>query len=396
MPNGSYILTLNGGSSSLKFALFKDTEHNCVGRGSITEIGKKAKFAAKGDMFAGAAEFNDIERCDSPGGAAQALLGWLEKCMPPNSLTAVGHRVVHGRDLKKPMVIRPHLLAYLKSLIPLAPLHQPFNVQIIDKILEAYPKVPQVACFDTAFHTTIPSLHRRYAIPRIWDEKGVKRYGFHGLSYEYVSGHLKDVAPKAYNGRTVIAHMGNGASLCALHKGQSFDTSMGFSVLEGLVMGTRPGNLDVGVLLYFMREAKLDEKAIERMLYHDCGLKGVSGITNDMSELLKSNEPAAREAVDLFCLRATREISAFIGMLGGIDALVFTGGIGENATAIRSQICASLSWIGVNLDDKKNAETNGKDTLISTANSPVQVWVLPTNEEAVIARSTRACVEAEH
>ncbi len=397
MSTGSYILTLNGGSSSLKFALFKDTEFNCVGRGSITEIGKKAKFSAKGDLFADKPAFESVDRCDSPGGAAQALLGWLEKCLPPNALMAVGHRVVHGRDLKKHMVVRPHLLAYLKSLIPLAPLHQPFNVEIIEKIIAAYPKVPQVACFDTAFHTTIPPLHRRYAIPRIWDEKGVKRYGFHGLSYEFVSARLKEIAPQAYNGRAVIAHMGNGASLCALEKGKSFDTSMGFSVLEGLVMGTRPGNLDVGVLLYFMREAKLDEKAIERMLYHDCGLKGVSGITNDMAELLASREPSAREAVDLFCLRATREISAFIGMLGGIDALVFTGGIGEHATAIRAQICASLGWIGVNLDDNKNKTgENAGEAIISTPGSKVQVWLIPTNEEAVIARHTRACAEAEH
>jgi acetate kinase len=397
MPNSSYILTHNGGSSSLKFALFKDTEHNCVGRGSITEIGKKAKFSSTGEVFEGKPAFDGIERCLTPGSCAQELLGWLEKCLPPNALTAVGHRVVHGRDLKKPMVVRPHLLAYLKSLIPLAPLHQPFNVEIIDKILATYPKVPQVACFDTAFHTTIPALHRRYAIPRIWDEKGVKRYGFHGLSYEYISGKLKEIAPRAYNGHTVIAHMGNGSSLCALDKGKSFDTSMGFSVLEGLVMGTRPGNLDVGVLLYFMREAKLDEKAIERLLYHDCGLRGVSGITNDMAELLASREPAAREAVDLFCLRAVREISAFIGMLGGIDALVFSGGIGEHAAPIRAQIASSLAWIGVQLDEKKNAEADGsREILLSTPQSAVQVWSIPTNEEAVIARHTRAEVEAGH
>lgn len=396
MPQGSYVLVLNGGSSSLKFALFKNTETNCVGRGSITEIGKKAKFSAKGELFADQPGFEDLPRCDSPGGAAQALLSWIEKCLPPNGLIAVGHRVVHGRDLKQHMVVRPHLLAYLKSLSPLAPLHQPFNVEVIEKVMALYPKVPQVACFDTSFHTTIPSLHRRYAIPRIWDEKGVRRYGFHGLSYEYVSGRLQDIAPNAYQGRTIIAHLGNGASLCALDKGKSIDTTMGFSVLEGLVMGTRPGNLDVGVLLYFMREAQLDERAIERMLYHDCGLRGVSGITNDMAELLASKEPAAREAVDLFCLRAVREIGGFVAMLGGLDALVFAGGIGEHAAPVRAQIAASFGWMGVALDDQKNAQADGsQEALLSTPQSTVQVWLVPTNEETIIARHARHAAETE-
>ena len=396
MTEGSYILVLNGGSSSLKFALFKDNEYNCVGRGIIAEIGKKARFSSKGEMFEGKTPPEVEGRCGSPGEATELLLAWLDTCLPPNALLAVGHRVVHGRDFKDHMIVRPHILAYLKTQMPLAPLHQPFNVEVIDRATAMYPKVPQIACFDTAFHTTIPALHRRYAIPRIWEEKGVKRYGFHGLSYEYIAGRLKEVAPRAFNGNAVVAHMGNGASLCALDHGKSFDTSMGFSVLEGLVMGTRPGNLDVGVLLYFMREAKLDEKAIERMLYHDSGLKGVSGITSDMSELLASQDPAAREAVDLFCLRATREISAFIGMLGGIDAIVFTGGIGENARPIRAQIAASLSWVGVDLDEQKNAAADGKsEVLLTTPHSKVEVWLIPTNEEAVIARSARKLAEAE-
>lgn len=396
MTEGSYILVLNGGSSSLKFALFRDNEHTCVGRGLIAEIGKKARFSAKGEMFEGKTPPDVTTSCSTPGEATKVLLRWLESCFPANALVAVGHRVVHGRDQKEHAIVRPHLLAYLKSLIPLAPLHQPFNVEVIERVSEVYPKVPQIACFDTAFHTTIPAIHRRYAIPRIWDEKGVKRYGFHGLSYEYVSGRLSEVSPRAYNGRAVVAHMGNGASLCALEKGKSFDTSMGFSVLEGLVMGTRPGNLDVGVLLYFMREAKLDEKALERMLYHDSGLKGVSGGTSDMAELLASKEPAAREAVDLFCLRATREIGAFISMLGGIDALVFTGGIGENAAPIRSQIASSFSWLGITLDEEKNAAPGGKETLLSTPHSKVEVWLIPTNEEAVIARNARRLAESPH
>jgi len=378
----------------LKFALFKDNERNCVGRGSIIEIGKKAKFGCKGEIFDGKPPADVEGKCNTPGEAAQVLLKWLETCIPPNALQAVGHRVVHGRDMKEHMIIRPHVLAYLKSLIPLAPLHQPFNVDVIDKVIAAYPKVPNIACFDTAFHTTIPVLHRRYAIPKIWDEKGVRRYGFHGLSYEYISSRMKEVAPKAYAGRAIVAHMGNGASLCAMDKGKSFDTSMGFSVLEGLVMGTRPGNLDVGVLLYFMREAKLDDKGLERLLYHDCGLRGISGISNDMAELLASKEPAAREAVDMFCLRAVREISAFIGMLGGIDALIFTGGIGEHAAPVRSQICAAFNWLGLALDERKNANPGDGEVLISAPQSKIEVWLIPTNEEAVIARNAKKLAEA--
>lgn len=396
MPNTSYILVLNGGSSSLKFALFKNDENNCVGRGSITEIGKKARFAAKGEIFDGKPPAEVDGRCPSPGAAAQVLLSWLEAFIPPKSLTAVGHRVLHGRDYSKPALLRPHLLAYLKSLIPLAPLHQPFNVEVIEKVLENYPEVPQVACFDTAFHTTIPAVRKRYAIPRIWQEKGVRRYGFHGLSYEYISAKLKDISTRAYNGRTVVAHLGNGSSLCAMENGKCCDTTMGLTVLEGLVMGTRPGNLDVGVLLYFMREAKLDEKAIERMLYHDCGLLGVSGITSNMAELLASHEPTAREAIDLFCHRAIREIGAFVAVLNGIDALVFAGGIGEHASPVRAQIAASLSYLGLALDDARNAEADGsKEVLISAPHSKIEVWLVPTNEEAIIARHTREVMEAQ-
>lgn len=386
----SYILVLNGGSSSLKFALFVGEQNECVGRGSITEIGKKAKFACKGSLFdEKKPAMPDVNTCDSPGAAAQTLLEWLISFLPEDSLKAVGHRVLNGRDIKKAMLIRPHLLAYLRSLIPLAPLHQPFNVEVIDKVLSVFPKVPQVACFDTAFHNTIPMSHRRYAIPRLWEEKGVIRYGFHGLSYEYIAGRLKEIAPKAYNGKAVIAHLGNGSSLCALNGGKSFDTTMGLTVLEGLVMGTRPGNLDAGVILYFLREAKLTESQIERMLYHDCGLRGVSGISSNMADLLASDETSAREAVDLFCLRAVREIGAFVATLNGIDALVFTGGIGEHAAPVRSQIVANFAWMGLELDEAKNAAAGDEEALISTPQSSVQIWLIPTNEEANIAHHTR-------
>ncbi len=398
MSAESYILVMNGGSSSLKFALF-DSSEKCVGRGIISEIGKKTKMSAKGEIFGD--RVNDLPdvttSCKTPGGAAGVLLGWLDTFLPPNALLAVGHRVLHGRDLRKHMIVRPHLMAYMKALIPMAPLHQPFNVEIIEQVAKLYPKVTQVACFDTAFHTTIPPLHRRYAIPRVWHDKGVCRYGYHGLSYDYISSRLKEIAPHAFAGKTVVCHLGNGSSLCALMGGKSFDTSMGFTVLEGLVMGTRPGNLDAGIMLYFMREAKMDEKAIERLLYHDCGLVGVSGISSNMADLLASHEPSAREAIDLFCLRVVREVGGFISMLGGLDALVFTGGIGEHATPVREQIVAALGWKGLVLDEAKNANGDGSaEVKISTPQSSAEIWLIPTNEELVIARHTRELANSQH
>ena len=287
-------------------------------------------------------------------------------------------------------LVTKDILEYLRTLIPLAPLHQPYNLESIDIILRLHPHVPQVACFDTAFHATIPPLHRRFAIPRKWSDKGIKRYGFHGLSYEYIASRIKEISPKAYEGSAIVAHLGNGASLCALKGGQSFESTMGFSVLEGLVMGTRPGTLDAGVLLYFMRAEGMDEATIEHMLYHESGLLGASGISNDMATLLSSNEPAAKEAVDLFCHRITREAGAAISLMGGFDALVFTGGIGEHATAVRAQVAKSLSWAGLEFDDAKNEAADGsKEVLLSTPRSMVDVWLVPTDEEGVIVKHTR-------
>ncbi|MDX9689951.1 MAG: acetate/propionate family kinase [Proteobacteria bacterium] len=391
------VLVMNAGSSSLKFALFVGAQEECLGRGSITGIGTKAVFAAKGPGFDGK-KLPDVsnENCKSPSEGARILLDWLDEIMPDIKLVGVGHRVVHGGDMAKPTIVRPYILAYLKTLIPLAPLHQPFNLDIIEFLQKIRPSVLQVACFDTSYHTTVPSIHTRFAIPRIWHDKGVRRYGFHGLSYEYISRRLKEVAPKAYEGKTLVAHMGNGASMCAMDGGKSFATTMGFSVLDGLIMGTRPGVLDAGVVLYFLREAKLDEPAIERMLYHDSGLRGVSGVSNDMSVLLKSDSPNAREAIDLFCLRATREGGGLISLLGGIDALVFTGGIGENAAPIRSQILESLSWLGIRYDQKLNANLPQGEVRISTPQSSIEVWVVPTNEEVVISGHTREVLTSRH
>lgn len=397
MDQNTSVLVMNAGSSSLKFALFIAATEECIGRGSITGIGTKAVFAAKGPGFDGKTlPVTNDENCKSPSEGARILLDWLDVIMPDMNLIGVGHRVVHGGDLGKHTIVRPYILAYLKTLIPLAPLHQPFNLDIIEFLQQIRPSVPQVACFDTAFHTTMPSIQTRFAIPRVWHDKGVRRYGFHGLSYEYIAGRVRDVAPKAYEGRCLAMHLGNGASMCAMEEGKSYSTTMGFSVIDGLIMGTRPGTLDPGVVLYFLREAKLDEKAIERMLYHDSGLRGVSGISNDMSVLLKSDSPNAREAIDLFCLRITKEAGGLISLMGGADAIVFTGGMGENAVAIRAQILNSLAWLGITYDMEKNANPPAGEVKLSLPDSKIEIWLIPTNEEVVIARHTRDVLTAKH
>ncbi|MDD3182757.1 MAG: acetate/propionate family kinase [Alphaproteobacteria bacterium] len=398
MDQKSAVLVMNAGSSSLKFALFVAASDECIGRGSITGIGTKAVFVAKGPGFDGKTLPQvDDENCTSPSEGARLLLEWLDVIMPDMNLIGVGHRVVHGGDLGKHTIVRPYILAYLKTLIPLAPLHQPFNLDIIEFLQQIRPSVPQVACFDTAFHTTMPNIQTRFALPRIWHDKGVRRYGFHGLSYEFIAGRIKDLSPNSYQGKTLVMHLGNGASMCAMEGGLSFSTTMGFSVIDGLIMGTRPGALDPGVILYFLREAKLDEPAIERMLYHDSGLRGVSGISNDMSVLLASDNPHAREAIDLFCLRITKDAGGLISLMGGTDAIVFTGGMGENSGEIRAQILNSLAWLGVTYDMEKNVSlAHGEEAMISLPDSKIQIWVIPTNEEVVISRHTHAVLTAKH
>jgi acetate kinase len=386
----SFILVLNSGSSSLKFALFKGDR--CLGQGAIIGIGHQPTISVKGELFA------DKELrlptfaidCRTTTDATRILINWLEQYLPPASLAAVGHRVVHGGDLTEAKLVTAELLSLLESLAPLAPLHQPFNLEAIVLIAKLYPEMPQIACFDTLFHNSIPPLHRRFALPREWYDKGVRRYGFHGMSYEYIAERLAELSPKISKGRTIAAHLGSGASLCALKGGVSFDVSTGFSALDGLIMGTRPGTLDAGVILYFLQEAGLDATAICQMLYHESGLLGISGISSDMATLLASPQATAREAIDLFCLRITREAGGLISLLGGMDVLVFTGGIGEHAPEIRAQICAALKWIGVDLDGDKNAAAKGdQDVLLSSPESKVEIWLIPTNEEVIIERHTR-------
>jgi len=301
-------------------------------------------------------------------------------------LLGVGHRVVHGgARYAEPVVVTREVLAELYELVPLAPLHQPHNLGAIDTIFERMPDVPQVACFDTSFHHCQSPVAKIIPLPSDIRKSGLQRYGFHGLSYEYIASALPEVAPEIAKGRVIVAHLGSGASLCALKNGRSIDSTLGFTALDGLCMGTRPGALDPGVILYLFQSLGLSAKEVETILYKKSGLLGISGISNDMRDLLTREEPEAGLAVDYFVYRAAKEIGALAAVLGGIDGLIFTAGIGENSPDIRRRICQASSWLGVELDDVANAK---KSARISTARSKVSSWVIPTNEELMIARHT--------
>ncbi len=396
------ILVLNAGSSSIKFALFLQpagTEANAIDRqaalaGQIDGIGaENPRFSAQDASGHPLADQTlDLDRV-APDGATQHhraldfLLGWIDEHDGGITLRAVGHRVVHGAEkYARPILLDATILKELAGFIPLAPLHQPHNLDAIDAVACLLPALPQVACFDTAFHRTQPEVAQRFALPRAITAQGVRRYGFHGLSYEYIASVLPEHLDAAMaNGRVVVAHLGNGASMCAMHQRCSVATTMGFTALDGLMMGTRSGNLDPGVLLYLIEYQGMDAKALTRLLYKESGLLGVSGISQDMRSLLASKQPAAREAVELFCYRITRELGSLAAALGGLDALVFTGGIGEHATKIRQMVCENARWLGVEVDTTANS-TNAE--CITMATSRVPALVLPTNEEWMIARHT--------
>jgi acetate kinase len=315
--------------------------------------------------------------------------GWLrEHFGDRSSLLGVGHRVVHGGvDYAAPVRVDPAVLAKLEALCPLAPLHQPHNLAGIRAVAAVQPDLPQVACFDTAFHRGHPELADWFALPRRFYDEGIRRYGFHGLSYEYIASVLPEVAPEIAKGRVVVAHLGSGASMCALTAGRSIDSTMGFTALDGLPMGTRCGALDPGVVFYMLREMKLGAEEAERLLYTKCGLLGVSGVSNDMRALRAQapTNPDARRAIDLFVYRITREIGSLIAALGGVDGLVFTAGIGENDVATRSEVLAALAWAGFRLDE----DANGRGGPQVTSGPGPKAWVIPTNEELVIARQMR-------
>ena len=378
------VLTLNAGSSSLKVALFGMDSDTPLATGHADRIGPNAtlRMAADAPLPVAAGDLT------SHAGVLDAVLATLRAGLPGLDMAAIGHRVVHGGvAFTGPVAVDDTVLAALDRLSPLAPLHQPHNLAGIRAAMQAFPGVPQVACFDTAFHRAHPWVNDTFALPRRYYDAGVRRYGFHGLSYDFIAGELARSAPHLAAGRVVVAHLGNGASACALHAGRAVASTMGFSALDGLPMGTRSGQIDPGVLLYLMTVEGMDAAAISDLLYKQSGLLGLSGISNDMRTLEASPAPEAAEAIDYFVFRIQREVGGLAAALGGIDALVFCGGIGENSRMIRARVCERLGWMGIEIDHTANA-ANAR--VISSDLVRTTVMVLPTNEELVIARAARA------
>jgi acetate kinase len=384
-----YALVLNAGSSSLKFCVFArppKAAWRLESRGQIEGIGTSPRLSAKDGAGERLADQALDESVRDGRGALDALAAWLRSHYGGSRVLGVGHRVVHGgAHFAGPTIVTPQVLEELKKLVPLAPLHQPHNLGAIEAVFERLPGVPQVACFDTAFHRGQAAVAELVPLTRDIGRSGVQRYGFHGLSYEYVASMLPEIAPEIAHGRVVVAHLGSGASLCALRNGKSVDSTFGFTALDGLCMGTRPGALDPGVVLHLFQGLGMSAKEVETLLYKKSGLLGISGISNDMRDLLGSPEPGARLAVDYFVYQAAKQIGALAAVLQGLDGLVFTAGIGENSAEIRRRICEACAWLGIELDPEANA---GKGPRISKPGSRVSAWVIPTNEELMIARHT--------
>jgi acetate kinase len=380
------LLVLNAGSSSLKFCVYQPAHAwRLAARGRIEGIGTSPRLSVSvGGTEAAADELKLGEAIRDQRSALDFLSSWLRASFHGARVLGVGHRVVHGGPhYTAPVVIDAHVLARLRSLVPLAPLHQPHSLAAIEAVSERLPGVPQVACFDTSFHRGHAAVAEVVPLPRELRRRGVQRYGFHGLSYEYIASVLPQTASEIARGRVIVAHLGSGASLCALERGRSVDSTFGFTALDGLCMGTRPGALDPGVVLYLFQGLGLSVKEVETALYARSGLLGLSGISGDMRDLLGSRDPGARLAIDYFVYRAAKEIGALAAVLRGIDGLVFTAGIGERSPEIRRRICQTSSWLGIELDGEANAR---HATRISTATSRVSAWVIPTNEELMIAR----------
>ncbi len=380
------MLALNAGSSTLKFAAYR--------------IDGAAKLSL---LVRGVIEGDDLQAWTSDGDQAQSVVRplrddasrplstireLLHEHAPGLQLLAVGHRVVHGgTDFGTPVRVTTEVLTALDALTPLAPLHQPPSLSLIRALLVSEPDLPQAVSFDTAFHRTMPTEAQRFALPSALHESGVRRYGFHGLSYEFIAQHLRETSPDLASGRVVVAHLGAGSSLCAMRGGRSVDTTMSFTPVDGLPMATRSGSIDPGAVLYLIEERGMSPAEVRHLLLHESGLLGISGVSGDMRTLLESDAPSAREAIDYFVYRVAREIGAMAAVLGGIDALVFTGGIGEHAQSVREAICERASWLGVRLDRERN---HASAELISRTTSAVQILVIPTNEELVVARGTLA------
>ena len=388
------LLVLNCGSSSIKFALYSaEAEPTRILHGSISGLGAHPVFSARdqGGQSLPAGETAIDQRQLTLDTAPDWLCNWLESGGYGPEIVAAGHRVVHGGErFHEPVRIDDEVLDALERLDPMAPLHQPHNLAAVRALKSGRPSLPQVACFDTAFHGTQTPVARDYALPREMTASGIRRYGFHGLSYEYIAGVLPGALGARADGAVVVAHLGNGASMCALRERKSVASTMGFTALEGLVMGTRSGALDPGVIFYLMRERGMSAPEVEQLLYQRSGLLGVSGLSGDMRKLLESNAPAAQEAVQLFVYRAARELGSLAAALGGLDALVFTAGIGEHAAPVRAMICERSRWLGIVLDEAANAR---HDRQIHRPESRVAVCVIPTDEEIVIARHTQRLLE---
>ncbi|MEQ8400452.1 MAG: acetate/propionate family kinase [Roseitalea porphyridii] len=385
------ILTLNAGSSSIKFAVFAPGEEPALrASGQVENLSptQQTRLIVEAD---GERQRADIDANDHAGALA-AILDHADRLFGDATVAGVGHRVVHGgTDFTVPTLLQPDTIAALRALEPLAPLHQPHNLACVEAAAAAFPDALQIACFDTAFHRTHPFVNDTFALPRQWFDRGVRRYGFHGLSYEFITSEIARTEPELATGRVVIAHLGNGASMCAVRDGRSVGSTMGFTALDGLPMGTRCGQIDPGVLLYMMQHEGMSADAIADLLYRESGLKGLSGLTHDMRTLEASDDPRAAEAIDYFVFRIRRELGGMSAVLGGLDALVFTGGIGENSARVRREVCEGMEWLGIAIDDDMNAG-NARD--IGT--DRVRVMVIPTNEELVMARAVAGALSAAH
>ncbi|NPU69030.1 acetate/propionate family kinase [Bradyrhizobium sp. 83012] len=381
-----HVLTLNAGSSSIKFALFEqDAELVEILRGQIEGLGSAAaKLTAKlNDGMVVDERIGDVDAADHEA-ALGRVLDVLQRAIGRAAVDAVGHRIVHGGlAFTGPVVIENDVLQRLETLAPLAPLHQPHNLSAVRAAQRAFPDALQVGCFDTAFHRAHPWVNDTYALPRDFYDQGIRRYGFHGLSYEYVVSRLKEIAPQDEKGRVVVMHLGNGASMCAIRDGRSIGSSMGFTALDGLPMGTRCGQLDPGVVLYLLQEQRMTVEAVADLLYHHSGLKGLSGLSQDMRELEAAGTPEALQAIDYFVDRIRRELGAMAAILSGLDTIVFCGGIGEHAWRIRARICQNFEWLGIELDEGRN---RAGETVISSDCSRIRAFVINTNEEMMLAR----------
>jgi len=381
------ILIINAGSSSIKFAVFTQAPLTRIVSGAVEGINHAPRFFARGAGGTPLAE-QHFEKSETQDELLMHLLDWIEDYLGPDQLLAAAHRIVHGGPLySAPVRVNAQVLEDLRNTVPLAPLHQPHNLAPIVALDRRAPQLQQIACFDTAFHRTNSRISRLYALPRALSDAGVWRYGFHGLSYEYIAAELPRYDENAAQGRTIVAHLGSGASLCALSGGLSVATSMGFSALDGVPMGTRSGAIDPGVLLFLLQEKQYSAEQLTDLLYRESGLLGMSGIAADMRTLLASDSPPAREAIEVFVYRIAREVGSLMCAAGGLDALVFTAGIGERSAAVRAMICAQLEWLGIRIDAKANEDQSAR---ISAADSAIPVWVIPTDEEMEIARHAAA------